>query len=64
MWLWASSPDPGDALVAVLWQCYLRRFDIEHLFLPRGLARLSHDVVLVRHGPGSASDLRGCGARD
>lgn len=32
MWLWASDPDAGDALVTVLWQAYLRRFDIEHLF--------------------------------
>jgi hypothetical protein len=32
MWLWASAPDPGGGLVAVLWQAYLRRFDIEHTF--------------------------------
>ncbi len=32
MWLWASAPDPGAGLVAVLWQAYLRRFDIEHTF--------------------------------
>ena len=32
MWLWASVPDAGDALVAVLWQAYLRRFDLEHTF--------------------------------
>jgi len=32
MWLWASAPDPGGDLVAVLWQAYLRRFDIEHTF--------------------------------
>jgi hypothetical protein len=32
MWLWASAPDAGDALVAVLWQAYLRRFDLEHAF--------------------------------
>jgi DDE superfamily endonuclease len=34
MWLWASTPDPGldPAAVAVLWQAYLRRFDIEGMF--------------------------------
>jgi carbon monoxide dehydrogenase subunit G len=32
-------------------------------FLPRGSARLLHDVALARHVPGSATDLRGCGAR-
>ena len=32
MWLWASAPGPGEDLVAVLWQAYLRRFDIEHTF--------------------------------
>jgi hypothetical protein len=32
MWLWASAPDAGDAEVRVLWQAYLRRFDIEHTF--------------------------------
>jgi hypothetical protein len=32
MWLWASAPGPGRDLVAVLWQAYLRRFDIEHTF--------------------------------
>jgi hypothetical protein len=32
MWLWASTPDAGDAQVRVLWQAYLRRFDIEHTF--------------------------------
>jgi DDE superfamily endonuclease len=32
MWLRASAPDPGGDLVAVLWQAYLRRFDIEHTF--------------------------------
>ena len=32
MWLWASDPDAGDAGVRALWQAYLRRFDIEHLF--------------------------------
>jgi hypothetical protein len=32
MWLWASAPDADDALVRALWQCYLRRFDLEHAF--------------------------------
>jgi len=32
MWLWASAPEAGDALVAVLWRAYLRRFDLEHAF--------------------------------
>jgi len=32
MWLWASVPAAGDAAVAVLWQAYLRRFDLEHTF--------------------------------
>ena len=32
MWLWASAPDAGDAEVRALWQCYLRRFDMEHAF--------------------------------
>jgi hypothetical protein len=32
MWLWASDPDAGDDQVRVLWQAYLRRFDIEHTF--------------------------------
>ncbi len=36
---------------------------VEDIILPQGLARLSHDVVLVRHEPGSATDLRGCGGR-
>jgi hypothetical protein len=34
VWLWASDPDAGldqDA-VALLWQAYLRRFDLEHTF--------------------------------
>jgi hypothetical protein len=29
MWLWASDPDPDDAVIRALWQCYLRRFDLE-----------------------------------
>jgi hypothetical protein len=34
MWLWASDPGAGlDAdAAAVLWQAYLRRFDLEHMF--------------------------------
>jgi len=32
MWLWASDPAAGPAGVAVLWQAYLRRFDLEHVF--------------------------------
>jgi hypothetical protein len=32
MWLWASDPEAGPDLVAAIWQAYLRRFDIEHLF--------------------------------
>ena len=32
MWLWACAPDPGGDLLPVLWQAYLRRFDIEHTF--------------------------------
>jgi DDE superfamily endonuclease len=32
MWLWASVPDAGGDLLPVLWQSYLRRFDIEHTF--------------------------------
>jgi hypothetical protein len=32
MWLWASAPDAGPEEVRALWQCYLRRFDLEHAF--------------------------------
>jgi DDE superfamily endonuclease len=34
MWLWASAPDAGrDGHAAgTLWQAYLRRFDLEHMF--------------------------------
>jgi len=32
MWLWASVPEAGEDLVRALWQCYLRRFDLEHTF--------------------------------
>lgn len=32
MWLWPSRPDAGPDEAAVLWQAYLRRFDIERTF--------------------------------
>lgn len=32
IWIWASAPRAGDDLVRTIWTCYLRRFDIEHLF--------------------------------
>jgi hypothetical protein len=32
MWLWASAPQAGEELVRAAWQCYLRRFDLEHTF--------------------------------
>jgi len=32
MWLWSSRPDAGPGEVTVLWQAYLRRFDLEHTF--------------------------------
>jgi len=32
MWLWASAPGAGPEEVARLWQAYLRRFDLEHMF--------------------------------
>ena len=32
MWLWAGHPDAGDDLVRLIWQAYLRRFDLEHTF--------------------------------
>jgi hypothetical protein len=32
MWLWCSDPDADPGEVAVLWQAYLRRFDLEHTF--------------------------------
>jgi DDE superfamily endonuclease len=32
MWLWAPGPAAGPAEVTVLWQAYLRRFDLEHTF--------------------------------
>jgi hypothetical protein len=32
MWLWAGVTGAGPAEVTVLWQAYLRRFDLEHTF--------------------------------
>jgi hypothetical protein len=32
MWIWTSDPDARQAETAVLWQAYLRRFDLEHFF--------------------------------
>ena len=32
MWLWASIPAATAVMVAVAWQAYLRRFDLEHTF--------------------------------
>jgi hypothetical protein len=32
MWLWASDPQASPQEVTVLWQAYLRRFDLEHTF--------------------------------
>ena len=32
MWLWSPGPPASPQLVAVLWQAYLRRFDLEHAF--------------------------------
>jgi len=32
MWLWSSRPDARPGQVTVLWQAYLRRFDLEHTF--------------------------------
>ena len=63
VWLWCSATSVPPAGVDRLWQAFLRRFDLEHTFLPRGSARLLHDVALPRHVPGSATDLRGCSAR-
>jgi hypothetical protein len=40
-----------------------RRARCEDRMLPPGSARLSYDVALARHVTGSATDLRGCGAR-
>jgi hypothetical protein len=32
LWLWASDPGAGPGEIAVLWQAFLRRFDLEHTF--------------------------------
>lgn len=32
VWLWSSIPDADDTTVNLLWQTFLRRFDIEHTF--------------------------------
>jgi hypothetical protein len=32
MWLWAADPAADPAEITVLWQAYLRRFDLEHAF--------------------------------
>jgi hypothetical protein len=32
MWLWASTTGAGEPEITVLWQAYLRRFDLEHTF--------------------------------
>lgn len=32
IWLWCSTPDLNAAQVDLLWQAYLRRFDLEHTF--------------------------------
>ena len=32
MWLWSPCPQADPEQVAVLWQAYLRRFDLEHTF--------------------------------
>jgi hypothetical protein len=32
MWLWTPVTGAGPGEVAVLWQAYLRRFDLEHTF--------------------------------
>ena len=32
VWLWSSIPDADDHTVDLLWQTFLRRFDIEHTF--------------------------------
>jgi hypothetical protein len=53
VWLWAGEPDAGDALVRVLWQAYLRRFDIE-----RGKPDCCHKRVrLSSSGLPSVSEL-------
>ena len=32
MWLWASVTGAGEPEITVLWQAFLRRFDLEHTF--------------------------------
>jgi hypothetical protein len=32
LWLWASAPGAGPCEITVLWQAFLRRFDLEHTF--------------------------------
>ena len=32
LWLWASVTGASGDEIAVLWQAYLRRFDLEHTF--------------------------------
>jgi hypothetical protein len=32
VWLWSSIPDAGPETIDLLWQAFLRRFDIEHTF--------------------------------
>jgi hypothetical protein len=44
-WLWHSRTDLDPAQVDLLWQAFLRRFDIEHTFLLRGATTLWHDVA-------------------
>jgi hypothetical protein len=63
MWLWASVTGAGPDEIAVLWQAYLRRFDIEHTFLLQGSVGLLCDVAWTSPVMSSAAGLRGCGAR-
>ena len=52
MWLWSPDPQAGPAEVTVLWQAYLRRFDLEHTF--RFIkSRLGWNKPLIRD-PGAA----------
>jgi hypothetical protein len=44
IWLWCSTPDLNAAQVDLLWQAYLRRFDLEHTF------RLSFNLCGVASG--------------
>jgi hypothetical protein len=34
VWLWSSIIDASTELIDVLWQVFLRRFDLEHTFRP------------------------------